>query len=618
MKLNRITDIKVIKHFYNRAATWWMCRSTLPRPNTYSLKSDAPALSFISLVDKTFFARHAQSHDASSAPFTPDIDSLLDLHCRKHGEEFLPGRSNLLFMFFAQWFTDGFFRSNHYNARKTDSRHDIDLCQIYGSNDKVTCLLRSKLQGKLKVDTDKQDAQGKDYPPKLYCKNSKGKYELKEEFENLPYNAENYRAKHRGKLTYLEHLSRLEGIIAKATISEDDIAADKPRVQLTEDQKGQLVASGLDRGNSTVGHRLLNTLFLREHNRICDELIKSKQISPEDDEVLFQTARSINTILLTRLVIEEYINHISARKSLYLDLDKPKKSFQKKLSWFEKKNWYREPWVSAEFNLLYRWHGLVPDMIFNVNEHKISFLEQQNQFQELGFDAILNAALTEPAGNLTIGHTPYFLRSVEAETIQNARDWKFRSYNHYRSVFGMPPLKSFDQLTVNKHLAEKLSQLYGGDINKLELITGLFAESPTNDKLAGELMTRMVAYDALTQIYPNPLLANKNYHFVLPQIARDIVEKTDSLYALVKRNSNLTVGRENVSFAARPNVPPASVEIELSLEKFNKILCPNLRIGVRLGQLNPDKDGWVSSKELKAYLFKIGVKDFISEDATRV
>ena len=46
----------------------------------------------------------------------------------------------------------------------------------------------------------------------------------------------------------------------------------------------------------------------------------------------------------------------------------------------------------------------------------------------------------------------------------------------------------------------------------------------------------------------------------------------------------------------------------LSVEKFNRILCPNLRVGVRMGLLNPDSDGWVTTEEVEAFLEYVGIK----------
>ena len=40
-----------------------------------------------------------------------------------------------------------------------------------------------------------------------------------------------------------------------------------------------------------------------------------------------------------------------------------------------------------------------------------------------------------------------------------------------------------------------------------------------------------------------------------------------------------------------------------------KVLCPNLRLGVANGLLNPDEDGWVLEQELRYFLTIIGVAE---------
>lgn len=49
-------------------------------------------------------------------------------------------------------------------------------------------------------------------------------------------------------------------------------------------------------------------------------------------------------------------------------------------------------------------------------------------------------------------------------------------------------------------------------------------------------------------------------------------------------------------------------DTQISNELFNQILCPNLRIGVRMGFLNPDKSGWVHSNELRKFLGYLGIQ----------
>ena len=48
-------------------------------------------------------------------------------------------------------------------------------------------------------------------------------------------------------------------------------------------------------------------------------------------------------------------------------------------------------------------------------------------------------------------------------------------------------------------------------------------------------------------------------------------------------------------------------ETQLSQDMFNKVLCPNLRTGIRMGLLNPDAEGWVKAEEMRSFLEYIGL-----------
>ncbi len=48
-------------------------------------------------------------------------------------------------------------------------------------------------------------------------------------------------------------------------------------------------------------------------------------------------------------------------------------------------------------------------------------------------------------------------------------------------------------------------------------------------------------------------------------------------------------------------------ETNLSNEQFEKILCPNMRIGIRMSLMEPDSEGWVTEHELRGYLEYIGL-----------
>ena len=66
---------------------------------------------------------------------------------------------------------------------------------------------------------------------------------------------------------------------------------------------------------------------------------------------------------------------------------------------------------------------------------------------------------------------------------------------------------------------------------------GLFAEKAEGDQLFGKLMSKMVGYDAFTQIYTNPLLSTNIYNArTFSQRGLDIIETTTSVQDMVDRN----------------------------------------------------------------------------------
>lgn len=510
--------IPSIAHIANYCATNSLASSTTPRPHSYSLwsplaldkkeslldKEESPCdrevenlpppsdyLTWHTVTDKNYFDLHLGPAKCEFIKNLPSECDVINLFKRgnKMDEGRYEGRSSVFFMFFAQWFTDGFFRSSHKDPRKTTSNHNIDLAQIYGSTEEVALMLRSREGGKLRS----QMIEGEEYPDYLGGLDGKGVWQVKEHYENLPYIADKKWMK-------------------------------KTFCGLDDQQKKHLLATGLDRGNLTVGNMVMNTLFLREHNSICDQLVE--EYPKWDDDRLFHTARIINTVVLIKLVIEEYVNHIAG-----IDVLRMKPSF------VEKQKWYRAPWIAAEFNLLYRWHGLVPDK-FKVNGGDERFRRNYELLTKegLGLGCLLDAATKQAAGKISLKNTPDFLIGAEQAMIQKGRDWRLRSFNDYREKFGLCRLTSFGQLTKDEGLKEELEKVYNGDIDNLEFTVGLFAEEGSRS-LTGELQTRMVAYDAITQIYTNPLLAKENYtekHFT--QCGLDWINDIESFQTLVNRN----------------------------------------------------------------------------------
>ena len=88
-----------------------------------------------------------------------------------------------------------------------------------------------------------------------------------------------------------------------------------------------------------------------DRDRVADVL--QSEYPDWDDDRLFETTRLILTVLELKLVVEEYIRHIGpfdfAIEAVPFIADEER--------------WNRPNQIAIEFNLLYRWHMLVPDQI---------------------------------------------------------------------------------------------------------------------------------------------------------------------------------------------------------------------------------------------------------------
>jgi len=478
-----------------------------PRPRALSMADDYTT--WRGLTDRRYSGRHLPAAEGANAPKHPEIEPLLALFKR---ERFKPATdTSLLFPYFAQWFVDSFLRTKWEEGtdrrfRENESNHEIDLCQIYGVGESQAAMLREKVGGRLLT----QEVGGESWPPFLF-EEADGKLDLAARYRPGPgsggepgtpglYTTANFQRVYDGKPPW------------------------------TREQKASAFAAGLEHGSSTIGNSTMNTLFLREHNRIAGIL---KHAHPDwDDERLFQTARNVNTVVLLRVVISDYIVHI-APVDIKLELIP---------GMAEKQRWYRNNWMAVEFALLYRWHDLIPDT-FSVagKSHKGSEMARANELlMEAGLDRVLLDASRQHAGRIGLGNTADFLLSVKKLSIEMARACRLAPYNDYRTYYGLKPIATFEELTKDRELASRLRDLYGS-MDELEWFVGLFAEGYVESEMMGELLTNMVANDAFTQALTNPLLSESVYNErTFGAEGLEIAEETRTLAQVIARNTGIS------------------------------------------------------------------------------
>jgi len=471
-----------VGRFVNRVLVDSVVNRSPARPVALSTKADYTSWS--SLTDQT---HNARTLPPRPAPDEPSPERVAALFAREAEMTPCP-KSTVLFAYVAQWFTDGFLRSGrvrpplqYRDIKLNESNNQVDLGQLYGFDPRVTAALRAGRDGLLKS-TGKP---GSEFPP-LLC-GSDG--EPLAEFGALP-----------------------------PVIGVNVLGLGQRRL---------LFAMGSDAANSQIGYAMLNVLFLREHNRIARALAQTHR--SWDDEQLFSTARNILTVVLIKLVIEEYINHIQPYHF----------EFKMEPGSFERSRWMRPNWVAVEFNLLYRWHSLIPSTL-TVRGKPLPIgetLVRNDLLTRHGLGPLFEDASKQRAGRICLHNTDsWFSTRTTLASVVQSRTVDLRPYNDYRVGVKLPPKTAFEEISSDPRICDELRGLYATP-DDVEFFVGLFAETAQPNAVVPELMGIMVGLHAFSQLMTNPLLAPEVYNEkTFSRLGMEMIRSTESLAQVVNRN----------------------------------------------------------------------------------
>lgn len=465
-------------------------------------------VSWRSLTDRTYSARHLPETDLPSDRL-PDISTILELFRR---QQFRPcPKSTCLFPAFAQYLTDGFIRTRMPHSSEPDearlrlqntSNHEIDLCPLYGRNVEQTRALRAVPQ-----------------------KQRKGRlrsviHDNGEEFADFLYDA-------------------------SGTVKPEFAVLDPPLIATKSLRNPgvyrHIFAFGGDRCNATPMVAAMNTLFLREHNRLADLL--TQQNPDWDDDRVFETARNITIVLFIKIVVEEYINHISPSFRFIADPS---------VAW--NAPWNKPNWITSEFSLLYRWHPLIPDQIrFGPTTWQSKELISNNTpLLECGLQQTFLDLSSQTAGQIGPFNTATSLLDLESRAIQQGRLCKLAPYADYKAYASQNRPQSFSDISKNPNVTELLKKCYR-TVDDVEFYVGLFAEDHVDESPLPPLLRTMVAVDAFSQALTNPLLSRHVYNTdTFTKTGLQIIEQTTSLRDIVSRNSSAPIDSEGLIGMTRP------------------------------------------------------------------
>lgn len=447
------------------------------RPHPFSTM--VPYTSWSSLTDRVWAGRHLGVSEIDQTTL-PDPEGIKELFRRPDGTQRMCPKSTCLFPTFAQYLTDGFLRTmpekdpvtgdlDPERRKKNTSNHEIDMCPLYGRTSAQTRALRvpdpgPEARGMLRS----QLINGEEYPPFLFRDGA-----LDADF------------------AVLDPPLGLDRIVKACANPDPQIAGGSVMV------RDALFAVGGDRVNSVPQVSMMNTLWLREHNRLAREL--GRRNPAWDDSQVFETARNIIVVQFIKIVVEDYINHI-APFAVSLKADPA-------VAW--NAPWNKPNWITTEFSLLYRWHALIPDRITwgeSTLEVGPGYFMNNLPLLAVGLKRGFEDISAQTAAELGPRNTTDHLLDVEKESIRQGRICELASYNDYRVYMGRDRVAGFDEISSDPEVARMLADLYG-EVDKVDFFVGIFCEDRVANSPLPRTILSFVALDAFSQALPNPLLS---------------------------------------------------------------------------------------------------------------
>jgi hypothetical protein len=261
-----------------------------------------------------------------------------------------------------------------------------------------------------------------------------------------------------------------------------------------------------------VGLAMMGSLFCLEHNAICDRLAQDNPTW--DDEELFQRARlvlaalvaKIHTVEWTPAVISHPTTVAALRANWYGIAGERIHNAFGRISSSEiisgipggTTEHFGTPFsLTEEFSIVYRMHPLIPDdytirawqddaPLVQYNLGELTGPAARDVLNKIDMTNLLYSFGTDNPGAIVLNNFPRFLQQftrpdgkvidLAATDILRTRELGVPRYNEFRRLLHLKPARDFADLSDDKDTQNTLREVYGGNIERVDTIVGMFAE----------------------------------------------------------------------------------------------------------------------------------------------
>jgi hypothetical protein len=264
-------------------------------------------------------------------------------------------------------------------------------------------------------------------------------------------------------------------------------------------------------GNFWVGLALLHSLFMREHNAICDRLHATH---PElGDDELFDKARLVVAALMAKIHTVDWTPAIIAHPTTVRGMRAnwwglEGEGLDRRFGRFTSNevirgipgsptNHHGVPYsLTEEFVAVYRMHPLIPDdfsfrslesdaVLQERTLDEIGVLHVRDRLTEMSMSDVLYSFGTSHPGAITLHNYPRFLQDfhrvdgthvdLASIDILRVRERGVPRYNEFRRLLHLKPFETFEEMADTPEDAESLRRVYG-DVERVDTMIGMYVE----------------------------------------------------------------------------------------------------------------------------------------------
>jgi hypothetical protein len=327
----------------------------------------------------------------------------------------------------------------------------------------------------------------------------------------------------------------------------------------------QLFLAGDIRANENLLLTSLQTVFMREHNRLVDRIVAQQPWLNADQQ--YQLARKIVGAEIQAITYNEFLPALlgagAPTAQAYVYTPKTDGSVTNSFA----HSAFRFGHSAVSSSLLLANAGGAPvgslpfqQAFFNPTQitNNPTLMDQVLQGASLQVSQEIDLQIVDSLRNVMFGPPGAGGTDLAAIDIQRGRDHGLPDYNEMRVAYGLSKLTSFNQITANAQVRQSLAALYGSNINNVDMFVGALAEDRLPGSSLGALNTAIIvnqftrSRDGDRFFYTGDTAGLYSGGALLPEIAAIVDLNSLTLADVIAANTGLASLPENVFFAPQP------------------------------------------------------------------